>query len=49
MFMNWNDPSSWDGTNFKYYDSNIITADESYAHCVTIVGWDDNYTFTGAP
>lgn len=49
MYMNYNDPSSWDGTNYKYYDNSITLADEAYAHCVTIVGWNDNYTFTGAP
>lgn len=49
MYMNYTDPNSWDGSNYKYYDNSISVADESYAHCVTIVGWNDNYTFTNAP
>lgn len=48
MFFN-GIPANWDGTNYKYYDSTIGSEDEPYAHCVTIVGWDDNLTFSGAP
>ena len=44
-----NIPANYDAVNFKYYDSSITIDDEPYAHCVTIVGWDDNMTFTGAP
>ncbi len=49
MFMNYNDPTVWDGVNFKYYDASISSTDSAYAHSVTIVGWDDSYTFPGAP
>ena len=49
MYMNYTDANSWDGTKYKYYDNNITTNDLNYAHCVTIVGWNDNYTFSGAP
>jgi C1A family cysteine protease len=49
MFMNYSDNNVWDAVNYKYYDSNISSSDSAYAHCVTIVGWDDSYTFPGAP
>ncbi len=48
MFFN-GIPANYDPTNFKYYDATIGSEDESYAHCVTIVGWDNNMTFSGAP
>jgi C1A family cysteine protease len=41
--------ANYDAINYKYYDPIIGSEDEPYAHCVTIVGWDDNLTFTGAP
>ncbi|PLX08943.1 MAG: hypothetical protein C0596_03780 [Marinilabiliales bacterium] len=48
MFFN-GIPANYDAANYKYYDAVIGSEDEPYAHCVTIVGWDDNITFTGAP
>ncbi len=48
MFFN-GIPANYDAANYKYYDAVIGSEDEPYAHCVTIVGWDDNMTFTGAP
>jgi len=41
--------SNYNSTTFKYYDAAIGSLDSLNAHCVTIVGWDDNMTFPGAP
>ncbi len=48
MFFN-GIPANYDAANYKYYDAVIGSEDEPYAHCVTIVGWDDNLIFSGAP
>jgi C1A family cysteine protease len=45
MFMNYNDNTVWDAVNYKYYDANISSSDSAYAHCITIVGWDNNMSF----
>ncbi|MDD2635638.1 MAG: C1 family peptidase [Bacteroidales bacterium] len=47
MFFN-GIPANYDAINYKYYDPVIGVEDEPYAHCVTIIGWDDNLTFTGS-
>ena len=48
MYFN-STPTNWDAANYKYYDASITAEDEPYAHCVTIVGWNDNLSFSGAP
>ncbi len=49
MFMNYTDSNVWDAVNYKYYDSDISSSDSAFAHCITIVGWDDNMIFASAP
>ena len=41
--------SNYNASTYQYYDSQIDASDLPNAHCVTIVGWDDNMTFSNAP
>lgn len=40
--------SNYNSQNYKYFDPIIDASDLQYPHCVTIVGWNDNLTFSGA-
>ncbi|MCF8331096.1 MAG: T9SS type A sorting domain-containing protein [Bacteroidales bacterium] len=40
--------SNYNPANYKYYDSVIDTTDYPNAHCITIVGWNDTMSFSGA-
>lgn len=46
MYFN---PSNYNSTTYKYYDSQLDGIDSLYPHCVALAGWDDNITFAGAP
>lgn len=41
--------ANYNASSYKYFDAVIDASDWPYAHCVTIVGWDDALTFSGAP
>jgi C1A family cysteine protease len=45
MYFN---PANFNSQNNQYFDSSIEAADLQYPHCVTIVGWNDSFTFSGA-
>ncbi len=46
MFFN---SSNYNSSSYKYYDSFIDSNDSLYAHCITIAGWNDTMSFSGAP
>jgi C1A family cysteine protease len=41
--------SNYNAGSYTYYDATIDVGDYPNAHCVTIVGWDDNLSVSGAP
>jgi hypothetical protein len=45
MYFN---PANFNSQNNQYFDASIDAADLQYPHCVTIVGWNDSFTFSGA-
>lgn len=46
MFFNIN---NYNAAKYKYFDAIIDSNDSLYAHCITIAGWNDTMTFSGAP
>lgn len=40
--------ANFNSQNYQYFDPVIDVSDLQFPHCVTIVGWDDNLTFSGA-
>lgn len=46
MFFNM---SVYNAATYKYYDNVLDANDSLYPHCVTLAGWNDTMTFTGAP